>query len=303
MDCPPARDSPAYRATVVVPVRNARGIVTEQLEALLAEARSNGLEVIVVADASSDGTPGVVTEWIARRSSGEFRLIERRRRGGPNAARNDGAAAATTDFLLFCDGDDVVVDGWAAAILAARADDVILGGALATFTSSGTELDVGTFPLPGRSWGIPYAYGGNMAMTRAVFERVGGFDEEILAGGTEVDFCVRAARNCAIPVVPVPGAVIRYRLPTTGLGDFALVFKRERGHCYLRKKFGAGVVPGQSVGSQARDVVRLAWHAVRGVWDMASRMQAARLAGKFTGRAWWSIRLRVPFRSGPHDGD
>lgn len=276
-------------------MRNQRAVVVEQLDALLHEARENCLEVVVVDDASSDGTADLVTDWIERASAGEVRLVRRRRRGGPNASRNDGAAAATSDFLLFCDGDDVVVEGWAAAMLAARAERVVLGGALSDLATRDRSPDLDRWPVPAQAWGHAYAYGGNMATTRAVVDEVGGFDERIFAGGTEFDFCFRAARDHGIPTVGVPGALVWYRLPVRWSARFAQEVRRERGRCYLRRKFGAAVVQGRSASEWLTDWLRLVRLVVLMPFDAASRRGAARLAASLFGRMWWSVRFRVVF--------
>ncbi len=276
-------------------MRNQRSVVVEQLDALLREARANCLEVIVVDDASSDGTADLVADWIARARAGDFRLIRRHRRGGPNASRNEGVAAATTDFLLFCDGDDVVVEGWASEMLRARAERVVLCGALAELATGDDEPDVQRWPVPARAWGHAYAYGGNMATTRGVIEAVGGFDERIFAGGTEFDFCFRATRDHGVPTVGVPSALVRYRLPAAWTARFAQGFRRERGRCYLCRKFGTGVVHGRSVSEWVTEWLRLVRLVALMPFDAASRRGAARLAGSLFGRLWWSVRFRVVF--------
>jgi glycosyltransferase involved in cell wall biosynthesis len=281
--------------SVVVPVRNARRIVTEQLEALLREARLNDLEVIVVDDASSDGTPEVVAEWIERKSASQFRLVRRRRRGGPNASRNEGVARAVTDFLLFCDGDDVVAGGWASAMLAARADGLILCGALADLATWQAPSDLEGSSIPATAWGVPYAVGGNMATTRAVVESVGGFDENIRAGGTEFDFCFRAARDHDVPTVAVPQAIVWYRQPAAATAEFARVFRRERGRCYLRRKFGKRVVQGRRASEWVLEWLRVARLLITRPLDSYARRAAARRAASLIGRLWWSARFRVAF--------
>ena len=277
-------------AAVVVSVRNARSTVVDQLEVLLAESRAHALEVVVVDDASTDATAALVTAWIRANDAPGFRLVRRSRRGGPNAARNDGVSASRADFLLFCDGDDVITPGWVSAMLAARAADVILCGALEDHTPSGTPTQ---WPLPPSAWGVPYAYGGNMATTRAVIDRVGGFDEGILAGGTEFELCFRAGRDHGVSIVGVEDARIRYRSPTGAPQSFLWQIRRERGRCYLRRKFGPEVVPGRTPIAWAREWSGVARLVATRPRDDASRRLAATRLGSLVGRFWWSIRFRV----------
>ena len=275
--------------SVIVPVRNAVDFILCQLDALSVQAARNGLEVVVVDDASTDRTPEVVAQWISHEGSGRFRLVRRAVRGGPNAARNVGIAAGTSDFLLFCDGDDIVGDGWSDALLAARTDDVILCGALQSLAADASPVE---WALPPTAFGSQYAYGGNMAVARAIIERLGGFDENIAAGGTELDFALRARRDTGATVMAVPSALVRYRLPASSWRFFVWQFRKERGRSYLRRKYGSDLRKESirsSVGAWAR-LLALTW---QGLVDRAARQRAADLAGRLTGRVFWAV---VPAR-------
>jgi glycosyltransferase involved in cell wall biosynthesis len=277
------------RASVIVPVRNAATFILCQLEALRVQAARNTLEVVVVDDASTDSTPEVIAEWISNEDAGRFRLIQRAVRGGPNAARNVGIAAARSEFLLFCDGDDIVGDSWSDAFLAARDDGVILCGALKSLSADSSPLE---WALPPAASGRQYAYGGNMAVARSIVERLGGFDENILAGGTELDFAIRARHDVGATVTAVPAALVRYRLPTTSWGRLTWQFQKERGRNYLRRKHG-GVVLREGFRSSAAAWATLLVLTSRGVLDRSVRRSAADLAGRLIGRIFWPLIPRA----------
>lgn len=63
------------------------------------------LEVIVVDNASSDGTPEIVEEEFGKRV-----LLIRRSQNSPTAARNEGFNAARGDFILSIDNDIVLIN-------------------------------------------------------------------------------------------------------------------------------------------------------------------------------------------------
>jgi len=272
-------------AYVVVPVRNAATVIPYQLEALRVQTVRNDLEVLIVDDASTDNTAEVVDKWIAHDGSGHFRLIRRPARGGPNAARNTGVAAARSDFLLFCDGDDIVDDGWSDALLAGRAEGVILWGTMRTLT---TEAPPRTSPPLPKARGTRAAYGGNMAISRSIIERVDGFDENILAGGSEHDFVLRAERDAGATVTAVPTAVVHYRAPTSPWGRLAGQFRKERGRSYMRRKFGPDVF-GSRLRSTAATWARLLILTPRAFADPAARLRVADLVGRLLGRSYWSF--------------
>jgi glycosyltransferase involved in cell wall biosynthesis len=92
--------------SVVIPTWNRAALVCEAIDSALVQ-RPGAVQVIVVDDASSDGTPEVV----AARFGATVQVIRLAERGGPGAARNAGMAVATGELLAFLDSDDVWLPG------------------------------------------------------------------------------------------------------------------------------------------------------------------------------------------------
>lgn len=92
--------------SVVIPVWNRPRIVCEAIDSALAQ-RPGEVEVIVVDDASTDGT----ADHVARVYGSRVRLLRMPRNGGTAAARNAGASAATGMLLSFLDSDDIFLPG------------------------------------------------------------------------------------------------------------------------------------------------------------------------------------------------
>jgi len=90
-------DLRAPRFSLVIPVHNGGEAFRRCLESLPRE-RAGRLEILVVDDASTDGSG----ERAAERG---LRVIRRDRRDGPAAARNAGARAARGELLFFLDAD------------------------------------------------------------------------------------------------------------------------------------------------------------------------------------------------------
>ncbi len=114
------------RVSVIIPAHNEAEFIPRVIRAVLAQPPAEAeLEVIVVDDGSTDGTPQ------AARAAGA-RVLELAGTGGnPAAARNRGAAAAGGDPLIFLDADCIPGEGWLAAILAAHERGAtVVGGAL-----------------------------------------------------------------------------------------------------------------------------------------------------------------------------
>lgn len=89
--------------SVIIPAHDRRTVIGRAIESA-ARQSLKALEILVVDDGSTDGTPEVV-EAIAVRLP-VVRLIRLESRGGAAAARNAGIAAARGRLLAFLDSDD-----------------------------------------------------------------------------------------------------------------------------------------------------------------------------------------------------
>jgi glycosyltransferase involved in cell wall biosynthesis len=94
--------------SVVIPAYNGSRFIGEALDSIYAQDLPP-LEIIVVDDASRDGTPELV-EDLSKRSPVPFRLIRlSENSGGPARPMNVGIEAARGDLIAVCDQDDVLL--------------------------------------------------------------------------------------------------------------------------------------------------------------------------------------------------
>ncbi len=89
--------------SVVMPTYNTRDCVCTAIDSALRQ-ESVSVEVIVIDDASSDGTAEFVSE--AYVNDDRVRVLSREKNGGPSAARNIGFKAARGKWIGLLDSDD-----------------------------------------------------------------------------------------------------------------------------------------------------------------------------------------------------
>jgi glycosyltransferase involved in cell wall biosynthesis len=99
---------PSMRFSIVIPTFQRRQIVRASIDSALAFAcATSDSEVIVVDDASSDGTADMIRAAYPREiESGLLVVVQRVANGGAMAAKNTGARSARGDWLIFLDSDD-----------------------------------------------------------------------------------------------------------------------------------------------------------------------------------------------------
>lgn len=90
--------------SIVTPVHNGAAFIRETIASVQAQTRSDW-ELLVVDDASEDGSAEIVERLVAEDS--RIRLFRLERNGGAAVARNAAIEAARGRYIAFLDGDDL----------------------------------------------------------------------------------------------------------------------------------------------------------------------------------------------------
>jgi GT2 family glycosyltransferase len=168
------------------------------------------LEVIVVDNASSDGSPEWLREWEREPSRAGHRrkLILNDANLGFAAGNNVGLREATGEYLVMLNNDTYVTHGWVRSLCAHLRRDPTLGivGPVTNNIGNEAKLDLAyddivqmhrvvgeyTRAHPGREIALRTAAFFCVALPRHVFERVGELDEAFGVGFFEDDdYCRR----------------------------------------------------------------------------------------------------------------
>ncbi len=201
-------------------------------------------EVIVVDDGSPAGNESVIWRLADRL---DVRLLKQVRKG-PAAARNAGARHARGEFLAFLDDDCLADPGWLKALSRAFADhpQALLGGetsnALADNPFSEAAQHISGYlnhHLTAES-GVPKFFtSNNIALSAAVFARVGGFNTQFQRpAGEDREFCRRLS-ECGYQLRVVEDAMVLHAHELTLGGFWRQNFNYGRGAALFHRLRGA----------------------------------------------------------------
>jgi glycosyltransferase involved in cell wall biosynthesis len=222
--------------SVIIPVRNDAQRLAVCLDSLARQSYpAERLEVIVIDNGSSDDSADVA------RAAGAKVLVHPGLRVG--ALRNRGAEIAQGEILALVDSDHELPPDWIE--LGARelvADPTLhMVGAYCLAPPAGTWVQ--------RIWAlhrlrhearrdVDWLGAGNLFLRKRVFDRIGGFDESLVAA-EDVDLCVRLKESGGRIVADMRVANIHHGEPPT----LAHFFRKElwRGSSGLRAFFAHGM--------------------------------------------------------------
>jgi glycosyltransferase involved in cell wall biosynthesis len=222
--------------SVVIPAYNAERYLGEAIESVLAQTYAP-VETIVVDDGSSDGTAAV-----ARSYPGVELIAEEN--AGPATARNRGFAASRGEIVAFHDADDLMTSDKLAvqvgemlanpAIGCVLAEQELLveAGAELPFWAEGTKVPTVMPARPEELADEPDVHTMTMVVRREVFERVGGFDEEMRAA-EDFDWLLRAAED-GVDFTRLPRVLLKRRVHPASLTQDATAGRA--GHFLALKK-------------------------------------------------------------------
>ncbi len=218
------------RASIVIAAHNEGHRLWRTVQSCLESAADLPCEVVVVDDASTDGS---VAE--AHRRFPQIRTIRESERTGCSAAKDLGARRSRGDVILFLDGhckpehaavrrlvDDVEeLDGEAIVTPRVTALDCRQWKSLMFYAGHGYRLDLQTLEGKwvrldalrprGRFFESPGFVGCCLALSRKLYRKLGGFDRDMREWGVEdIDLSLKAWLM-GHPVLHDPRAIIGHR--------------------------------------------------------------------------------------------
>lgn len=196
-------------ASIIIPVHNKAALTRQCLDSIFALPPASEFEVIVVDDASTDGTQALLESYGDR-----VRAVRLERNSGFATACNAGASAASGEMLVFLNNDTIAEQGWLDELIAYARDHPEAGAvgsrllfpdrtvqhAGVVFSVSGDPLHVyagfpGEHPAVMKSRRFQAVTAACMLIRAELFAELGGFDTEYHNDLEDVDLCLRLAAS------------------------------------------------------------------------------------------------------------
>jgi len=274
-------------------------------------------EVVLVDDGSTD--PEVAAVAAEYREVRSFRIAH----GGLSRARNFGAGQASGSLLAYLDDDAAAEGDWLTYLALAFEDERVgAAGGPNIPPAPGGWVEAAVAAAPGgpavvllNDTEAEHVPGCNLAVTRAAWEEVGGFDERHWAAGDDVDFCWRLLEH-GYKIAYQPGAMVwherrrtvrAYFRQQTGYGraEAALVAQhphrfgklggaRWRGAVYepsVRAATGGAIIYGGVFGTAPYQFLYAGSRSAGA--DVVSSAPWALVAGLLALAGWWQPWLAV----------
>ncbi|MEB2308882.1 MAG: glycosyltransferase [Candidatus Brocadiaceae bacterium] len=230
------------KASIIIPVFNKVEFTQKCLEAIIKNTPGELYEVIIIDNASTDGTG----EYL-KSLEGDIKIIVNNKNLGFSMACNQGAQMASTDYLLFLNNDTEPQKGWLEPLLNILTQDGSVGavGAKLLFPD-GTIQHAGVviindqkLPDPLVARHICYGEPGDAAeanqlrqyqaltgacllMRKSAFTQAGGFDENYWNGYEDVDLCFKLQEK-GWKLVYQPESVVTHHESKSGPERFSKV--------------------------------------------------------------------------------
>jgi hypothetical protein len=211
-------ESPAYRAarprvSVQVSLYNLERHVCDALSSCAA-SRFREIEIVVVDDASTDGSAAAVRAWAAQNPGVPLVLVRHPSNRGLGAARNCALDFARGELSFILDADNALYPSGLGRLVAALDDDAGTSFAYGMIEVAGSGRSIGLrsfYPWrPARFRGGNYIDAMALWRTRSLRE-LGGYTSDMrLYGWEDYDLWCRAAER-GLHGVLVPEVVARYR--------------------------------------------------------------------------------------------
>jgi GT2 family glycosyltransferase/glycosyltransferase involved in cell wall biosynthesis len=234
------------RVSVIVVTYNNLELTRLCLASIEEHSQYENLEVIVIDNASSDGSKGFLESWAS--VGGNRKLILNETNRGFAAANNQGMNAATGDFLALLNNDAYVTPGWVRSLVNHLKRDKTIGliGPITNNIGNEAKVDITYADMSemlvksaaytrrhvGQLYPLRTAAFFCVMMKRGTFERIGPLDEAFGRGFFEDDDYCRRVEQLGLRIVCTEDVFVHHHLSASfnklGQQDRQKLFEENR---------------------------------------------------------------------------
>lgn len=285
------------KLSVVIACYNEEETLADQLEGLAAQEWSEPWEIVFVDNRSTDSSRAIAERYLQRLPN--LKIVDASEKQGKSFALNKGIKAAEADLIVFVDADDQVAPGWLPVVAEAMKKHELIA----------TRIDVETlnnennlqYRKNPQSDGVmmihyppylPHAAGGTIGITRALNDKIGGFDESLFCL-EDTDYLWKA-QLAGATLHFVPDAVLRMRFRMTLAGIYRQFRTYAEYNVLLSKRYRAY---GEPMPNPWRKYFKRWITVVRNWRELRHRPSRATWVGRFAwtvGLTRGIIKYRVP---------
>ncbi|HCY35876.1 MAG: hypothetical protein DKM50_04460 [Candidatus Margulisiibacteriota bacterium] len=230
--------------SIIIVNFNNKELLLECLSSIKSKVNDIIYEIIVVDNASTDGSPEVLQE-----DHQDIVLISNNENRGFSAANNQGAARAAGDYLLFLNNDTKIIDGSFDRMIRVFSNQNIGMIGLGLINKDGTpQVQGGLFGK--KFWKsksmlyVDFVIGAAMVIPKQLFTEIGGFDENYKFFNEDIDICKKIKQGNYrivfypdVKIIHYGGSMNRY------LSEFSIIEGYTGGLYFFKKHYGKVLLP------------------------------------------------------------
>jgi len=187
------------KISCIIPTRNRNGFLQEAVDSVLKQIRQPD-EIIIINNGNNDI---ILPENI----KSKIKVFNYNKKASASAARNYGAKMASGNYLAFLDDDDLWNIKYLENVLAAiengveciisRLDRLFKNGEVKNFKNADGKLTINNLLVYN-----PGVTGSNIVIKKSIFNKLGGFDENLITSEDKSLIIEALKENIKITVLP-----------------------------------------------------------------------------------------------------